>query len=92
MSEEKRQFSSSASVASFAPTNDSLLAEIDALNERIKVLKSQLKPTPARIEVSLLDCNKSAKEQRAAKFNENDRVKKAVMMALARPDKAKPTK
>jgi len=63
--------------------NDAILAEISKHNEAIKVLKTQLQPTKPRVYASLLECNKAAKEQRAQKFSDQERMAKAVAMAIS---------
>ena len=70
-------------------SNDDILSQISKHNEAIKVLKTKLKPTVARVAPTLLECNQAAKAQRAAKFSEAARVKKAVTMALARAEDSK---
>ena len=71
-------------VVGTADGNDAILAEISKLQESIKTLKKRLRPTKPRTEVSLLECNKAAKAQRAEKFRQDDRISKAVTVALSR--------
>lgn len=71
-------------VVGTADSNDAILAEISKLQESIKTLKKRLRPTKPRAEVSLLECNKAAKVQRAEKFKQDDRISKAVTVALSR--------
>lgn len=65
-------------------TNDEIHAEMSILNSRLKDLKDNIKPIPARVQVPLTVCNAGLKLERQQKFDRQAQLNAAIKMATER--------
>ena len=73
-------------------SNEEIHAEISILNNRMKELKDNIKPVPARVEVPLTVCNAGLMLERQQKFDKQAQLNAVIKMATQRATEPKASK